>query len=86
MTTPEALKEEFSAAGHADAEATRKIFTTVPTTLVGVKALLAYIVECEEQGDEICETYLEQNGDETCGELLPVTLLTAIERLCAATA
>jgi hypothetical protein len=44
MTTPEKPEEEYDTAGNADAEAIRKLFTTVPTTLGGVKALLAYIV------------------------------------------
>jgi hypothetical protein len=86
MTTPEEPAEEYDTAGNADAEAIRKLFTTVPTTLGGVKALLAYIVECEEQGDTICETYLEQDGYELCSNMLPVTLHAAIERLCEATA
>jgi hypothetical protein len=86
MTTPEKPAEEYDTAGNADAEAIRKLFTTVPTTLGGVKALLAYIVECEEQGDTVCETYLdEQDGYELCSNVLPVTLHTAIERLCEAT-
>jgi hypothetical protein len=66
-----------------DTAAVRVMLLTPPTTLQGIKALLRYIVECEEDG-ELLNFSLKDDADEyerPAGEILARTLLTALERL-----
>ena len=79
----------LDALSHADGEAIRVMLRTPPTTLAGVKALLRYVAECEEAGDDILATYMNMDGDAAAtafertmgGEVFLRTLLTALERL-----
>src|SRR5262245_27789928 len=45
-----------SAAPDADAARTRDLLRTVPTTLEGVRALVRYVMECEQRGDDVLQT------------------------------
>jgi hypothetical protein len=67
----------------ADDEAIAAMLLTQPTTMAGIKALLRFIVECEEHG-ELLNLSIEDGTDEyarPAGEVLASTLLTALERL-----
>jgi hypothetical protein len=56
--------ERNTEACHAAAEATRALFRTAPTTILGALSLLRYVAECEESGDDILQIYMKD--DPTC--------------------
>jgi hypothetical protein len=63
----------------ADDTAILVMLQTTPTTLQGIKALLRYIVECEENGELL--NLIQDGYDRPAGGILARTLLTALERL-----
>jgi hypothetical protein len=63
----------------ADDAAILVMLRTPPTTLQGIKALLRYIVGCEEDGELL--NLIQDGYDRPAGEILARTLLTALERL-----
>jgi hypothetical protein len=72
----------------ADCEAIRAMLRTPPTTPAGMKALLRYVTECEEAGDDILQTHMDEKDTEATafartmgGEVFLRTLLTALEGL-----
>jgi hypothetical protein len=81
-----AREEEAEDACYAEADATRLMVSTCPTTPAGVAALLKYIVEHEERVDEGCITSTlmkvrEGYDDELAGQRLLKPLATALERM-----
>jgi hypothetical protein len=85
---PELLAREDEAgdACGVEADATRLMVRTCPTTPAGAAALLKYIVEHEERVDEGCITEVLMNvregyDDELAGQRLLKTLATALERM-----
>jgi hypothetical protein len=74
--------EEYMAVGRMMHQMDIALCATVPTTLAGVRALLAIIIEFKERGADITQTL--NRTDETncgdCGDVLLETLHTAIGR------
>jgi hypothetical protein len=73
-------EDVLDALSDADAHAIRTMLRTPPTTLAGVQALLRYVIACEDGGDDILNTYVDDDGT-IGGEILLKTLLTALEHL-----
>jgi hypothetical protein len=74
-----------------DAEAVRAMLGTPPTSLEGLKALMRYVLECEQHGDNILQTamveeskpFIDWDGPTPLvgGAALLCTIVTALDRL-----
>jgi hypothetical protein len=73
-------------ARNADAKAIRTLFSTVPTTLAGVLALVRYVAECDAAGDDIWMVYMTDEDEPVYGyQALFASVIAALEKLSART-
>jgi hypothetical protein len=73
-------------ARNADAKAIRTLFSTVPTTLAGVLALVRYVAECDAAGDDIWMVYMTDEDEPVYGyQALFASVIAALEKLNART-
>jgi hypothetical protein len=71
-------------ASNADAKAIRTLFSTVPTTLAGVLALVRYVEECDAAGDDIWMVYMTDEDEPVYGyQALFASVIAALEKLSA---
>jgi hypothetical protein len=69
-------------ARNADAKAIRTLFSTVPTTLAGVLALVRYVADCDAAGDEIWSVYMTDEDEPVYGyQVLFESVIAALEKL-----
>jgi hypothetical protein len=73
---------ENDAAADEDNEAILALLSTTPTTLVGALALLQYVAECENEGDEILMGQAINDGGYGYHTLI-ATLIAALTPLAA---
>jgi hypothetical protein len=75
-------KRRERAASSADAKAIRSLFSTVPTTLAGVLALVRYAAECDAAGDDIWMVYMTDEDEPVYGyQALFASVIAALEKL-----
>ena len=72
----------IDAARNADTEAIRRLFGTVPATLLGVLALVRYAAECDAAGDDIWMVYMTDEDEPVYGyQALFASVIAALEKL-----
>jgi len=77
-------KRRERAARNADTEAIRRLFGTVPATLLGVLALVRYAAECDAAGDDIWMVYMTDEDEPVYGyQALFASVIAALEKLSA---
>jgi hypothetical protein len=77
-------KRRERAASNADAKAIRTLFSTVPTTLAGVLALMSYVAECDTAGGDIWMIYMTDEDEPVFGyQALLASVIAALEKLNA---
>jgi hypothetical protein len=86
-----ALTVSEDADGEADWNATRVMLSTPPTTLDGLRALVRYVMECEQGGDNILDAVMADDGEPFAdwsgskplngGAAFLVTLAAALDQL-----
>jgi hypothetical protein len=81
--TSAALEKAQYAAGEADWDAIEALFTTQPTTLNGMITLLEYIIDAENQIDEILT--LKDEPSDPGHHVLFSTLIASLHKLGLAT-
>ena len=75
-------KRRERAARNADTEAIRRLFGTVPATLLGVLALVRYAAECDAAGDDIWMVYMTDEDEPVYGyQALFASVIAALEKL-----
>jgi hypothetical protein len=76
------LEEEASRCGRINANVSRTMLRTVPTTLAGVHALVRYVHERGECGDDIMMLYMgPEDNDREARQVLIATLATALDNI-----
>jgi hypothetical protein len=63
-----------------DADAARRMFRTVPTTIAGIAALVAYVRDCESSGDDILDLYMDDGSEETALPTFLDTLAASLQQ------
>jgi hypothetical protein len=79
--TSAALEVESLTAGDADRDAVKALFTTEPTTVAGMIALLEYVTEAENEIDQILT--LRDHAGDPGHHVLFSTLISALKPLAA---
>jgi hypothetical protein len=56
------------------------MFRTVPTTIAGIAALVAYVRDCESSGDDILDLYMDDGSEETALPTFLDTLAASLQQ------
>jgi hypothetical protein len=77
---PGVTEPEEVAASLAEADAMRVLLHTVPTTPAGLLAYVKFISDCEDAGDNVLATVMDNT---TATQVMLATIIVALEQLAA---